>query len=58
MSILNGFIPLVKVWSVICFYNTLEDTGKIFSFRAILCIIWPSGIVIGTITLIHVICAS
>ena len=38
------------------FYNDLEDAGMIAPFHAILFIIWPSGLNIGIITLIHDLC--
>ena len=55
MPILNGFVMLANVRSVILFDIYLEDTGIIGLFRAILCIIWPSGLILGNITFIHVV---
>ena len=54
-NFLNGFIILVNVRSVILFNIYLGDTGMIVPLRSILCIIWPSGLILGNITFIHVV---
>ena len=54
-NFLNGFIILVNVRSVILFNIYLGDTGMIVPLRSILCIIWPSVIILRTITFIHVV---
>ena len=58
MSILDGLILLVKVQGITRFCYYLEDKGMIFPFRAILCIIWPSGLILGIFTFTHVIYVS
>ena len=44
---------VIKLSVCYMFYNDLEDAGMIITFSAILCIIWPGGLNIGIITLIH-----